>query len=148
MKKKITYVSIRCWISLSLYKCNLNIFLTTSFWLGLMHVSIAHHDNTITLVLGANMSFHFFHIDNGQINVFDICMDSLWWRAMVTFLRCTFSTWTFYLNEDVELLFTKVIKMACFMTNSNEVLVCFIFDNDYINLDIKSLTNRKGIVYN
>jgi hypothetical protein len=148
MKKKITCVSIRCWLNLSSYKCDPNIFLTTSFWLGFVWVSIAHHDNTIALVLGANMSFHFFHIDNGKINVFDICMDSLRWRAMVTFLGCTFGTWTFYLNEDVELLFIKAIKMACFMTNFNEVSICLTFDNDYINLDIRSFTSRKGVVDN
>jgi hypothetical protein len=48
----------------------------------------------------------------------------------------------------VELMFTKVIKMACFMTNSNEVLVCFTFDNDYINLYIRYFNSRKGVVYN
>jgi hypothetical protein len=46
------------------YKCGAIFFQTTSFWLGLMHVSELHHDKTITFIPEAKTFGHFFHMDN------------------------------------------------------------------------------------
>lgn len=139
---KNTCVSMRFWVGFSLYTWGATFFLIMSFWFVLIQVFVAHHDKTITFIGRAKMSDLFFCIDNAQWNIPNDCMDFVQWIAMATFRGWTFKNQIFCQTKEVELPLTRVVKMACFVTNFVEELSLFNSNNDCTKPDRRSFSTN------
>ncbi len=102
-------------------------FLHNIFLIGI-HASLeAHHAKIMALVAGAKTSTLFFCIAKKFLVDH---MDSLWWTTMVMFLGWILGNCVFCLNEVVEPLLTRAIRIACFIANFVMLLGLFASDND------------------
>ncbi len=63
---KNTYISMRYWVGFSSYTWGVILFLTMSFWFGLIQIFVAHYDKTITFIKKAKMFDLFFYINSAQ----------------------------------------------------------------------------------
>jgi hypothetical protein len=59
-------VSMGYCVNFSSYTFGVNLVFTTSFLFGPIHVYEAHQDRTVALVLGSNIFYLFFHMDNDK----------------------------------------------------------------------------------